>query len=67
MGILAGLIGVLFAESSEKVALFYSLAGLFLALNMFMYNMFFAGAVALLSAAGGGVALMLFGGAIVEE
>lgn len=59
--------GVLLAESHEKVAVFYALAGLFLALSLFFYGMVFPGTVALISAAGGGVALLLFGGAIPEE
>ena len=59
--------GTLLSESSEKVALFYSLSGLFLSLMIFMNGMIFAGSVAALSAAGGGIALILFGGVDLEK
>ena len=61
------MIGIIYAKSSEKIALFYSLAGMFLSMTLFMSGMTLAGAVAMFSAAGGGVAVMLFGGAADER
>ncbi|HDR53747.1 MAG TPA: hypothetical protein ENN60_03725 [archaeon] len=63
---MAGLIGVLLSEGYPHITLFYSLSGVFLALTMFMYGLPLAGLVALLSSAGGGVAMLLFGGELSE-
>ena len=66
LGVIAGVLGVMLADSHQMVALFYSLAAGFLSLFLFLHGMMLPGLVALFSAAGGGVALLLFGGGLVE-